>query len=281
MTKLFAFVFLFIIIFGLQKLSATEDDALIKKAKSFIDPKLFSKDKTYLETLFFPKTDFYDLNDKVDSVKVIQTLKNSGIINLFFKKPSEMTVTFKTDGATMLFVKIMSDSLRNIGYYKYITKESSIKDKEFMWKISLVAEYATDPVVLSSELDKSGCKIVDIVRESPTDWTYVIDMKNAKLDVKKLSNAEEVSLKRSLYAYWLDVSKIKNLEIISSDRNNWYPYIAYYDKSLMLLRVVKQDEKKRKMHFEIEDGVHYIKISDIYTLKNIKDPLVLNPSGNR
>lgn len=281
MTKLFIAFFLFASLAIAQDLTAENDDILIKKAVSFIDPKLFTKDKAYLESILSPKKEFYFENGKINSVKIIQALKSRGLINLFFKQPSEMNLSFKTDGTTMLFMKIMSDSLRNIGYYRYITKESSLRDKDFTWKISLVSEYATDPVLLSGELEKNNCFIVDVIKESPTDWTYVVEMKSAKIDAIGLSSRENITLKRSLYAYWLDVSKIKELEINSSERNSWFPYIAYYDKNLRLLRVVREEEKKSRVNLEIEKDVYYIKVSDIYTLKNIKDPLVLTSIGNR
>lgn len=171
----------------------------------------------------------------------------------------------------------MSDALQNIGYYKYVTKESSLDGEEFVWKINLTSEYAADPIILSQELKKNGCQISDVVRENESDWSYVVDMKNAKLDVSTLEGGVTFSLKRSLYAYWLDVSNVESVDITSSLRNDWYPYIAFYDKSLKLLSVIKLDTKKTEITIDINSDVRYIKISDIYTLKNIKDDLVLLP----
>ena len=261
--------------------TADGEDLLIKKIKSLIDPEVFVRDRAYIEIIFSPKNDYYSEDGVLDSVKVIQTLKENGILNLFFKKPREINISFKTEGSALFFVKIMSDTLRNIGYYRYVTQESNLKNSEFTWKISLTSEYAADPLILSKELNKSGCKIVDVVRESATDWTYVINMKDSKLNTKVLTDGEELNLKRSLYSYWLDVSQIKKLQITSSYRNSWYPYIAYYDKSLNLLRVVKRDVKRRRITLDMKEDTHYLKISDIYTLKNIKDALVLTPIGVR
>lgn len=260
---------------------AEGEDLLIKKIQSLVEPEVFARDKAYIEIIFSPKDEYYVDEKTVNSVKVIQTLKDNGILNLFFEKPREINISFKTEGSALFFVKIMSDTLRNIGYYRYVTQESNLKNSEFTWKISLTSEYATDPVILSRELAKSGCKIVDVVRESATDWTYIIDMTASKLNTKVLTDGEEIQLKRSLYSYWLDVSKIKKLKITSSYRNSWYPYIAYYDKSLNLLRVVKKDVKRRRITLDMKEDTHYLKISDIYTLKNIKDALVLMPIGVR
>ncbi|MGE4419489.1 MAG: hypothetical protein AB7D38_06620 [Sulfurimonas sp.] len=255
-----------------------KEDLLTQKIKSFISPSTFVKDRAYIDIIFSPREDYYNSEGRVDSVKVIQTLKDNGILNLFFKTPREINISFKTEGTPLFFIKIMSDSLRNIGYYRYVTKESSFNESEFIWKISLISEYAADPLILSQELKKSNCEIVDIIRETHSDWSYVINMKNAKLNISTLEDSEEFRLKRSLYSYWLDVSKIDKIEITSSSRNDWYPYIAYYDKSLKLLRVIKIDEKRTRLKLEMRENTHYIKISDIYSLKNIKDDLVLKPT---
>ena len=258
-----------------------EEDLLIQKIKTFVSPEIFKRDEAYLKIIFSPKEDFYGDEGRVDSVKVIKTLKENGILNLYFKSPKEVNISFKTKGNSLFFVKIMSDTLQNIGYYRYVTTESTLSESEFTWKISLTSEYAADPVVLSKELAKSSCEILDIIRESSTNWTYVIDMKNARLNTKLLHKDKQVKLKRSLYAYWLDVSEIKKLKIDSSYRNNWYPYIAYYDESLKLLRVIRRDRKRSTITLNMKENTHYLKISDIYTLKNIKDSLVLTPIGTR
>jgi hypothetical protein len=279
--KLLVFLLLFSFSYGDETEKIDKKDFLIQKIKSLVDPAVFAKDKAYIDIIFSQIDDYYTADGKVDSVKIIQALKENGILNLFFKKPREINISFKTDGAPLFFVKIMSDTLRNIGYYRYVTEESNLKNSEFTWKINLTSEYAADPLILSKELSKSGCKIVDVIKESATNWTYVINMQNAKLNTKVLEDDVELRLKRSLYSYWLDVSKIKKLQISSSYRNSWYPYIAYYDKSLNLLRVVKKDVKKRRITLDMKENTHYLKISDIYTLKNIKDALVLTPVGSR
>ncbi len=252
-------------------------DLLMQKIQNLVNPRTFAKDKAFIETIFSPKSAYYKEDGRVDSIKVIKTLKDNGVLNLFFKTPREMNISFKTQGTPLLFIKIMSDTLQNVGYYKYMTKESNFDDSGFVWKINLTSEYAADPLILAQELEKNNCKIVDVVRENESDWSYVIDMKKAKLDVAALEGGVEFNLKRSLYAYWLDVSKIGTLDIVSSIRNEWYPYIAFYDKSLKLLNVIKIDTKKTNITLELDPEAYYIKISDIYTLKNIKDDLVLTP----
>jgi len=253
---------------------------LDSKIETFIGKDKYMRNKAYIDIIFAPKVKYFR-GKNIDSVKVISTLKENGLLNLFFKKPTTINLNFKTSGSPLFFVKIMGNSLRNIGYYRYVTKESILDNREFTWSITLISEYATDPLILQKELRKSGCYVVDIEKNSAIDWTYVIDMRDAHLNVKKLDVNEELKLKRSIYADWLDISNITRLEIISSRRNHWYPRISYYDNSLHLLKVVSQDRKRRKIILNIPKNAKYIKISDIYTLKNLKDGLVLKASGSR
>lgn len=278
MVKAFFAIFVFLTLSLADEVK--ELDPLTEKIQTFIEPQIYKHNRAYIDILFSPVSDYY-AGERVDAVKVIQTLKDNGLLNLFFKKPSELTLHFKTSGSPLFFVKIMSDTLRNIGYYKYVTQESNLNNSEFTWTINLTSEYATDPLILQQELYKSGCNIIDIHRNSPLDWTYVVDMRDGKLNVETLEDGFEIKLKRSLYAKWINVSQVKKLSITSSRRNSWYPYIALYDSSLHLLKVIKKDTRKSKVILNFDDNVHYVKISDIYTLKNIRDDLILTPIDAR
>ena len=44
---------------------------------------------------------------------------------------------------------------------------------------------------------------------------------------------------------------------------------------------IKKDVKTRTLSLIIPEDAKYIKISDIYTLKNVKDNLILKPSGSK
>lgn len=260
--------------------SVIVDTLLTSKIKTFVSEEEFLKNEDFIKLIFSPEAEYYR-SQRVDVVKVIQTLKENGLLNLFFDKPQELTLSFRTSESPLFFVKIMGDTLRNIGYYRYVTAESNLDSSQFTWTIVLTAEYATDPLILQEELVKSGCGIVDIVKVTPQEWKYSIDMSEAHLNIPTLVSDEELMLKRSLYAHWLNVSDIQNLSIQSSFRDSWYPNITYYDKKLRLLEVMKENKKTRNIFLLIPKGAKYIKISDMYTLKNVKDNLILKPTGSR
>lgn len=275
----------FLLLFLVCALNAQEglvetEDLLTQKIKSFVSEEKYKKNKNFIDAVFDPKSAFYR-NDRIDSVKVIQTLQENGLLDLFFKTPQEIRLNFKTNASPIFFVKIVSDTLSSLGYYKYLTVASKRDASEFVWSISFTAEYATDPLILQQELKKKFCEIVDIQRIGATEWTYLIDISNAKLNVEQLQEGKTITLKRSLYEHWFDVSKIKMLSIKSSSRNHWYPYIAYYDSSLHLLKVIKKENIHKSLELELPKETAYLKIADVYTLKNIKDELIFYPKGSR
>jgi len=254
------------------------DNQVLQKVQTFIDQNRYNANEEFIKIIFSPASNFYE-NDRVDVVKIVDTLKKNGLLKLFFDKPQELKLDFVSSGSPLFFLKVMRDSLRNIGYYRYVTVASHLNNLEFSWSITLLAEYATDPTLLQKELQKSGCKIVDIQRKSPTEWSYVVDTTQGYLNIEKLEASQEMKLNRSLYAHWLDVSNIKFLKIVSSYRNRWYPEISYYDSSLHLLKEVKSDKETSYINLKMPKNARYIKIADLYTLKNVKDALTLTPYG--
>lgn len=279
MVRLFA---LFVLLFSLTSFAEEPNhkEVLVAKIKMLIDDKVYKSNKEFINIIFTPESKYFN-SGRVDIVKVVQTLKDNGLLNIFFKTPQEITIRFKTSGTPLFFVKIMGDTLRNMGYYRYVTKESHLNSAAFHWTISLTSEYAIDPLILQRELEKNGCKIDDITRTSAKEWEYMIDMREGRLDALVIHYPDALELKRSLYDYWIDVSDVEKIEIESSGRNNWYPYISYYNKSLHLLKVVKEERQHKKIVLEIPKCTKYIKISDTYTMKNIRDTLVLKPISSR
>ena len=119
MVKIF---FIFLLLFSFAFSSENyEEDLLTLKIKTFIDKTVYENNKAYIDIIFSPKSDYYT-QYRIDSVKIVGTLKDNGLLNLFFTKPRELKLSFKTSGSPLFFVKIMGDTLRNIGYYRYVTR---------------------------------------------------------------------------------------------------------------------------------------------------------------
>lgn len=261
-----------------QNSEAEKKELLLEKIKALIGENAYARHIKFIEIIFADKDEFYT-NKRVDVAKVILMLKDNGLLDLFFKKPKEMHLTFQSSGYPLFFVKIMSDTLQSMGYYRFITDWSKQDESGFFWTIRLTGEYAIDPVLLKNALQKRGCDIVDINRNSQTDWSYHIDMKNAYLMLEELLPDTQRVLKKSLYEHWLDAKSAKSLTIWSLKGNNWYPYISIYDRELHLLKVYKRDRKTYKIKLELPEDTAYLKIADLYSLKNIKEGLRVEANG--
>jgi len=272
--------FLITVLFTIFSLVHAQEDPLSLKIQSFLSKQTYNANRDFIHAVFEPKRRFY-IGRKVNVMKVVKTLRENGLLKLSFKKPQEFHINFKTSGSPIFFVKIMEDALRNVGYYRYTTVASTFDASEFTWSISLISEYATDPLTLQKELAKSHSKIIDVSKPGKVEWTYVVDITNAQLNVALLQNAKKVEIVRSLYAHWFNVSKIRSLQIQSSARNRWYPSVSYYDASLHLLKTIKKDKVFKSISLQIPKNAVYMKLSDRYTLKNIRDGLTLLPQGNR
>jgi hypothetical protein len=259
---------------------AEQKDLLQEKIKALIGQNAYARHIKFIKIIFSNEENYY-MNDRVDVAKVIQTLKENGLLDLFFKKPQEMHLTFESSGYPLFFVKIMSDTLQSMGYYRFITDRAKQDESGFFWTIRLTSEYAIDPVLLKDALQKRGCDIVDIDRNSQINWSYHIDMTEAYLMLDELEPYQERVLKKSLYEHWINVKSAKSLSIWSLKGNNWYPYVSIYDKELHLLKVYKRDRKTKKIKLELPEDTAYVKIADLYSLKNIKEGLRIRAQGTK
>ena len=77
-------------------------------------------------------------------------------------------------------------------------------------------------------------------------------------------------MQKPLRPYLLEVKNATKLRVIGRTLNHWFPYIAFYDKHLNVLKVIKKNRVYRGYRVNVPHGTKYIKISDLYTLINIK-----------
>ena len=253
---------------------------LDSKIESFLGDKSYAANKAFINIIFKNPKRFFTLN-KVEDIKVIETLKNNGLLQLFYKHPRQLSVSFKTNGTPLFFIKLVSHALRSIGYYRYITKEVNSSLSSFVWTIDFTSDYAIDPTILYGALNKLGCSIVNVSLTNKTFWHYQIDMQNAHLSSVKLQDNLQVNLNRPLYPPWFNVSAIKKIQITSNAGNSWYPYIVFYDKDLKILKIRKINKKIAQISLNMPKESVYMKINDLYTLQNIGNGLKIIAGGVR
>ena len=88
----------------------SNENILQQKIQSFIDLDVYEENRDFIKIIFSPESDFF-INERIDVVKVLSTLKDNGLIKLFFTKPQELKLHFKTSGSPLFFVKPLTWNL--------------------------------------------------------------------------------------------------------------------------------------------------------------------------
>ncbi|WP_345969952.1 MULTISPECIES: hypothetical protein [Sulfurimonas] len=249
-------------------LSAWAQTPLLEKVSSLIGEQTYSRNEAFVKIIFADRSRFVQ-GDRIDVVKVVDTLKENGLLSLFYKRPKTLELTFETNGSPQFFMMLMNETLRGMGYTHYLTDSAMLTNAGYSWRIKMQSEYATDPTALQQALSRRGCGILDIERNSDTQWRYFIDMSAAHLELTPLEVGKKIRMKRLVYPRWLDVSKAGSLTLWSLSGNNWYPYIAFYDDDLRLLKLYKRDKRTRQITINLPRGCAYVKIADLYSRKNM------------
>jgi hypothetical protein len=262
-----------IILLIILVLSFGNSSEVINVVEKLVDRDSFRKHNSLIKKIFSNEKSFI-FDGKVDVLSVIDKLKKNGILRLFLDKPESIKISFIGGGNPIFFTKLISDSLQDLGYFKYRVLEVSKGNESFSWVIEFISEYILDPTLLNESLSKKGCLIVEVDREDLLRWTYKIDTSKADLNVQKISKGDKLRVKTPVFDYWFKVDEAGIMEFISN-ANEWHPYIALYDKNLYLLKALKQDSKHMKLRLKISEEVKYIKVSDIYQLNNLKNGLTI------
>ena len=261
---------LFLISF-LLTFSLNANDILFDKIENIISTKEFNTHKNLINLLFKNKQAYF-IGENLNYLQILKTLKQNGLLKLRLKKPKEIIVRFETNFDPIKSLKILNDTLKSLGYYYYFTKSTKYDGAgNLTWDIKLKTSNVIDPLVLALELANHESYIKHIVREENDTWKYFINTKNANLaSALFIDTNEKVVLQKPLKPYFLKIGEAKILKVLSRNLNNWYPYIVFYDKHLNVLKVIKKDRVFKGLSMKIPETSKYIKITDLYTLINIK-----------
>lgn len=240
------------------------------KIENLIGEESYEKHLSLINFIFKDNDKFY-YEEKFEFDLIIKELKKNGLLTLSLDTPKDILVEFRANSNPLKSLKILKDTLLSLGYYYYFTKTISYDgSSNLIWTIKLKTESAIDPLVLSKELKNSSCSINNISRDEDK-WIYELDTQNAILsDAIYITNNEKVSLKKPLKPYFIKVEKASKLVIMSKVLNTWFPSVVFYDKDLKILKVTNKKKSHRNLTISIPESTKYIKISDLYTLINIK-----------
>jgi hypothetical protein len=214
----------------------------------------------------------YIISKNLSYEEVLDELRINKLLKLNLGGQKYLDLTLVIENSSLKSFKIIKDSFKSLGYYKYLTKKLIIKSSVITWNVELKTEMAIDPTVLVKALKQNNSLVTDIIKEDENIWTYYIDNKNSKLsDVKSLILSDELTLKKALKAYLLEIDTNTNsLDIYSKAGNRWYPKVIFYDNELNILQSIQKDTFHRYLKVYVPYNTKYIKIDDLFSLSNIK-----------
>ena len=263
--------FFVVILFSILFSITLSGSILKEKVENIIGINDYKVHNSLIDLLFKNEAQ-YIVNGKIKYYKLFKILQENGLLNLRLHKPSDIEIEFTSINNNFKSYKILNDTMQVLGFRYFFTKSMSASEQEnLVWNIMFKAEYMLDPVVLLNELRENGCKILEVINHGSNKWSYKIDFKNAELSTAiKIDKNEKVKFQKPLRAYMLKVDDAKSLQIISRNLNNWFPNIVFFDKDLKVLNTIKKDRVYKGLKIKVPNNTHYVKITDMYNLINIK-----------
>ena len=216
---------------------------------------------------------FVDKN--MDILTILSTLKNNGLLDLFFNKPRIIHTKFIFSSRNdIIKMKVLNDSLKSLGYYYFYPSDTQKTDDEFIVNIEFKSEHYIDPVVMIKEMDSRGCMIKDVDRDNDM-FVYKFDCSNAFIkEAVTLTNKNKryINIKGD---YWIKPADFEKIYIRTRKVDYWHPSVWFYDDKLNLINDVKINRKTDRLTLEIPAGCDYIKITDIYSGENFKRGIII------
>ncbi len=251
-------------------------DVVTNKIKNLMGSTQYKKKKNLINILFKKRGTYKISNTKANSVRILSKLKENGLIKLFFKYPQVLNITFSTKNENgVIFIKIVTDSLNALGYNFFLTKKMIKSSNHLIWNITLKTSNILDPVMLAKEFLKRGTTISDITKISKTKWSYQLNTKEARLISLKITSNRYIELQKPLEDYMVKVENAGEIKIRAHKYDKWYPYLIFYDKKLNILEHFHSQERVKNFSIAIPKNSQYLKISDNFTLDNIKRGLTI------
>jgi hypothetical protein len=250
-------------------------NTLEQKIESFLGKNEYHVQKNLIDIIFQDRQSYYLDADKTDDLKIVSKLKENGLLKLFYDSPIEMKLSFQSQGSSLVFMRVINESLEAMGYSYFLT-DSVVKSSEgFSWVLKLSTEHVVDPILLANEMRLRGCEIVEIQKRDSDAWSYKIDTHNINVKATKYETNTTVKLKKPIKAYWIDIEEAKSISLRSKLADRWHPSVVFYDNNLNVISFYEKDEVVNFVKIDIPKSVKYVKIGDIYTLDNIKRGLSL------
>ena len=258
-------VFFLSLVFAVLQATSLED-----KIQSFVGQKQYKTQKNLIHIIFKDESRFVCEDGSIDDVKVLEQLKKSGLLKLFYKNPQTLNLSLVTKGHSLIFMRVINETLSSMGYNYFLTKQVKRDDNDFLWDIVLSTEHIVDPIIFTQALKARGCSLDAIDKTSENEWKYTINSDNIEIEARKIEANTTVKLKKPIKPYWIVVKNMSSISFRSKLADRWHPNIVFFDANLQIIRDYRKDIVANTLKLKIPINAKYAKVADMYTLDNIK-----------
>jgi len=233
--------------------------------KSLLPEQIYFKNSSVIRTLFASSAR-YKSGGSYDFAKIFSALEQVGIMGEAFGNDRQIDLIFNSESRPFLLVHLSELALDRGNVYRYGTAALNFSSQRFALIYSVTTTQTISFAKMVQTLRQNGVWIKS-VRYDGNGWRFDLGMAGAHLNLPKVVQSAEFEHVKD--ALWLDVCGAKSVSVVSLGRY-WHPKVAIYDENLKPLDLYKNYDVMRRLELALPNGTCYIKISDIFTPKNIK-----------
>lgn len=262
---------LFVLLFVCNVFAAN----LQENVRNLIGDDIYNANFDKIQNIFSNSNEYTDIYGNLDYRKITEILINYSFLNLEMDYVATMRLNFESDAKPLLLVKIVSQALKDMGYVYFKSVGFDMAGGKTRWSVTVASKSMVNSGQLYETLLKNSAFIKNISKTSESEFVYMLDLDNAYLITERLPKSKDEFIK-PIEAFFYKINDKSTLAIQSHRQNNWRPIIKIFDKNLDLIKQLKEDKKTNFVNFELPKNAYYIRISDIYTLENIKYGLIID-----
>ncbi|CBG39955.1 putative hypothetical periplasmic protein [Helicobacter mustelae 12198] len=253
------FRYFFCSIFLLQGLFA---DFLLDKVQNFAGESVFQVNRNFIDRLFENREAFFR-DGVLDNKKILETLKNNGLLNLKFDAPKEVSIMFSSHTSPIFLLRSVNSTLASMGYSYFEVKKAEYNEGVARIVFSFMSEYMIDPLIVIDEMNKRGYIFNNISRINMQAWEYDVNLLDSKLpNAHNVEIGDNFEIKEVSGEYWLQTPDVSGNMNIIANTTEWHPKIIFFDKNLHIIDILKKEESLNNLTFNILKEVRFILVSD-------------------
>lgn len=247
-------------------------DEVDESIKNFIGKESFYTNQNFINRLFKDKQKFYTSEHTLDHYAILKTLKDNGLLELVFKQPSEVRISFRAKTKPIFLTRTINNTLSSLGYSYFTVSKAQYAQNQSELTFLLVTEHIVDPVVMLNELKKRGIGASNVYRVNEFDWMYELEVQDwVIMNAVKLEKAGRLELKNISGEYWFETKQAGSLKITKkSTKIGWFPRIVLFDRNLQIIEIITQESMAKSTEINITDKTAFVMVTDLNNPARLK-----------